>query len=166
MDFKKFNAKHLKQGEFVHSKVDAFFSGKMMGSNSKRSGLAILTDSRVVAYTSGNFFTGEYIASYPLTEIVSVEAEKNNGTTFLTVTANGLAGVTFQSTGQASNLMALAEIIREKMADTKKAESKAQPLQASADPLESLQKLKTMLESELITQEEYEATRNNILSKM
>jgi membrane protease subunit (stomatin/prohibitin family) len=81
-------------------------------------------------------------------------------------TAGGTAGDMTQMGLTLGTSLAAGRVIAESMSGASQGQAAAAPAPEATDPLQTLQKLKAMLDADLITQEEYDAKKADVLSRM
>jgi hypothetical protein len=157
-----FRERHQKAGETVVGWVEGYI-GKMMGGGDDRqhNGALIITDQRVAFYRKG--LLGEVFQAIPLSKITSVEQKSTMGHVNLTVhtSHDDLSFKTFQK----AELEAAVEAI-ERGRDGAGASTGRAPAPAAADPAVALQKLKELHASGLVSDEEFESKKQEILARL
>ncbi len=155
---KAFKERHAKSNEIILASVKGYI-GKTMGSDEqkRRNGVLIVTKTRVIFYRKG--FIGEVIETMPIKSIASIERKSTLGLRVIRFYTNNdeLEFKTFQKEGEAALIAAIES--------TKNVAPKA-PSEAKEDPMEKLQKLATLKDSGIITQEEFNAKKAQLLSEL
>ena len=157
---------YLEPGEEVIFSILGAYECKIMGNDSARNGVLIATDRRLVFYAKK--MGGYELESFPYRHISSFEGGKSMMGHHVKFFASGNS---VKVKWMKSDISELLSIVREKMHDELSAASPlAQAAPASAppsdDPAAALQKIATLKEQALITQEEYEAKRAEILARL
>jgi hypothetical protein len=157
-----FRERQLKPAEQVLISVEGYI-GDMMGSgkNRQHNGALIVTDQRVAFYRKG--VLGEVFQAIPLGKVTSVEKQSTMGHTTLTLhtSHDDLSFKTFKKDDLEPALAAIEEGRDSATPPPRSAEG----VQA-ADPLAMLQKLSDLHSSGVLTKEEYESKKREILSRM
>ncbi len=156
-----FRKSHLKAGEEIIAWGEGYI-GEMMGKGDKtqQNGALIVTNVRVVFYRKG--ILGEVIESIPLDKLTSVERKSTMGhhTIRMHTSHDDLEFKTFDK----QKLEALVQVIESRMA-----KANATSTESSSNnqhPLEVLKKLGELRDAGVITTEEFEAKKREILSRV
>lgn len=158
---KQFQEKHLKSDELVVAFGDGYI-GEMMGSgdNAQHNGSLIVTDQRVAFYRKG--LLGEVIETIPLKNITSVERRSMLG--FRRIEIHTSHDSLKFKTGDKAAEQALAEAI-----DTHrdaKPKSAPQPLASGKSVKERLAELNDLYTDGLLSDDEFETKRSELLSSI
>ena len=152
-----FSQNHLKPGESIVCSANGYI-GEMMGSGDKtqRNGVLLVTCERVAFYRKG--LLGEVLETIPLKNITSIERKSLLG-------------------HRTINMHTSHDSLEFKMSD-KEAEQRlvdaieagratgAAPAQATGDHLETLKKLAELKDAGVISEEEFETKKADLLSKV
>jgi hypothetical protein len=159
---KAFAESKLKPGEAVIASMEGY-KGRMMGKgkDTQHNGALFLTDQRVVFYRKG--FLGEVFDAIPLDKLTSVETKTLLGhKTLVMHTSNDeMEFRTFDGDAKYQSFVAELEKLRSK--PTTVAPVAAGASVSSAD---RIRQLSDLLRDGLITQEEFDAKRREILAAM
>lgn len=149
---------HLRDGEKIHVSVLGTYETKIMGSDSVRSGILMATDERVVFFAKK--LTGYDLESFPYSNISSIEMGKNMMGHHIKLFASGNEiSVKWIQTG---NIEGFVELVRSRIG--KSSSAPAEPSQAS--PVEQIRSLAELRDQGIITDEEFQAKKAELLSKM
>jgi hypothetical protein len=153
---------HLDPGEEILRSILGTYEAKRLGQDSVRNGVLMATDHRLVFYAKK--LGGYELESFPYHHISSFESGKNLMGHTVKMFASGNE---VQVKWMKSDVAALVAIVREKMhsASQSSAPTSAGPATAD-DPAASLKRLQALHEQELISAEEYEAKRGEILARL
>lgn len=159
---KAFAASKLKPGETVIASLEGY-KGRMMGQgkDTQHNGALFLTDQRVVFYRKG--FLGEVFDAIPLDKLSSVETKTLMGhkTLVLHTSNDEMEFRTFQEGAKYQTFVAELEKLRSKPAA-------GAPVAAgvSVTSADRIRQLSDLLRDGLITQEEFDTKRREILASM
>lgn len=154
---------HLEPGEEILFSVLGTYECKLMGNDSVRSGVLIATDRRLVFYAKK--MTGYELESFPYRTLSSFDAGKNMMGHNITFYASGnKAHVKWMK----EDIKELVSIVREKMHAEQHASAPAAAPAApqDGDPAAALQKITALKEQGLITAEEFDAKRAEIIARL
>lgn len=154
----QFRASHLKKGESILVWCEGYI-GEMMGKGDKtqHNGVLIITEQRVAFYRKG--LLGEVLETIPLPKITSVERKSTMGhRTIRMHTSHDKLEFKFFDQAKESQLIDAIEDGREPL------EPSASP--SEPDPLEALKKLGELKEMGVITKEEFESKKADLLGKI
>jgi hypothetical protein len=150
----KMLAVHLYEGETVRSIAQGTYAGKQ--------GILVLTDVRLLFLFHG--VLGQAKEDFPLRLISSVQTKSGLGTGELRVFASGnsasISGIL------KSDLEHLADAIRQGMASQHAASATAPRPSAADDPYDALQKLASLRDAGVLTEEEFEAKKRDLLGRI
>lgn len=156
---------HMDPDETVLASVLGTYECKIMGQDSVRAGALFATEHRIIFYAKK--MGGYELESFPYGHIASFEAGKSLMGPHLKFIASGNTVTIKWINGDPAPLEA---IVKQHMhASTQPAVASgvaAAPVPAAEDHAESLRKLKSLLDQQLITPEEYEAKRAEVLARM
>lgn len=159
---KVFKDKHSKPGENVLAWAEGYI-GEMMGKgdNAQHNGVLIVSESRVIFYRKG--ILGEVLETIPLKSITSVERKSMLGHRVIRIHAShdDLTFKTFNKDGESSLIEAI-----EAGRSQESTSHQSQPQTQDSDPIEKLKKLGELKESGVLTQEEFDAKKVQILESM
>lgn len=159
--FKKFEERHLNPNEKALKYAEGYI-GDAMGSGAKtqKNGVLIVTTDRVVFYRKG--FLGETIESIPLKKITSIERRSMLG--FRTIRLHTSHDqLEFKMLGDDSNIVAGIEEGRDKAQSTTPTVTSQSPTQ---DPMDALKKLAELRDAGIVTEDEFQAKKAALLSKL
>lgn len=160
---KKFRDKHLKAGEQIEAWGDGYI-GELMGSGKKaqHNGVLIVTGSRVVFYRAGLF--GEVNESMPLKSITSIERKSFMGhrTIRMHTSHDELEFKSFKKE-QDQALFDAIEAGRSSIAAP--APAAAAPA-SSGDPMAALGKLADLKAAGVLTDEEFNSKKAELLARL
>ncbi|WP_319462517.1 SHOCT domain-containing protein [Micromonospora sp. RTP1Z1] len=150
----KMLAGHLYEGETVRSIAQGTYTGKQ--------GILVLTDVRLLFLFHG--VIGQAKEDFPLRSISSVKTKSGLGTGELSVFASGtsasISGII------KSDLEPLANAIRQELSSQHTASPTASPPKAADDPYDALQKLASLRDAGVLTDEEFEAKKRDLLGRI
>jgi hypothetical protein len=156
-----FKSKHAKPGEEVREYAPGYI-GSMMGSgkDTQHNGALIVTGERVVFYRKG--FVGEVFQTIPLSKLTSVESKTLLGhrTIELHTSHDSLEFKTFVAKEQFQALYDAIEHGR----DARPTSATAN--QTSTDPLAQIKKLAELRDAGIITQEEFESKKAELMTRV
>lgn len=157
---KVFKEKHAKSNENVVA-WSLGYIGEMMGTGDKKqhNGVLIITEERAIFYRKG--FFGEVLEAMPLKSITSIERHSILGHRVIRMhtSHDDLTFKTFEKDNEAKLVEAI-EAGRYQEIGT------VQPVVQASDPMEKLKKLAELKESGILTQEEFDAKKVQILESM
>ena len=140
-----------------NEKILGIFSGTVKSMKSIKAQWLAITDKRVIFY--GRAFIGGGSNSFPYEEISSVEGHK--GALLGSITLN-VRGKSEEFINMQKNEVDIAvKMIRENIENVKKSTRPAE-----TDSLEKLKKLKELLDLGVISQEEFEEKKRELLAKI
>jgi hypothetical protein len=156
-----FRQKHLKPGEAIQAWVEGYI-GEMMGTgkNTQHNGALVVTNARVAFYRKG--LLGEVLEAIPLPKLTSVERKSLLGHNTLRLHTSH-DDLTFKAFDKARLEVAIEAI--EKGRDDTTTASNASTL-ASSDPLEQIKKLGQLRDAGVLTPEEFEAKKRDLLARL
>jgi hypothetical protein len=151
-------AEHLENGERVDAAVAGTYETKIMGSDSVRTGIMAATDRRLVFYAKK--LMGFEIESFPYANISSFEASKGMmGHAFRFAASGNDVHLKWVNAGDVPGFTA---IMRERAGQRPPAlpeVAAAQPL----SPVEELRQLAELRDAGIVTPEEFEAKKRQLL---
>lgn len=157
---KAFEDKHAKSGENVLAWADGYI-GEMMGTgdNTQHNGVLIITEERAIFYRKG--IMGEVLETMPLKTITSVERKSMLGHRVIRLhtSHDDLSFKTFQKDGEAKLIEAIE-------AGRSQEKSPEQSAPQEPDAMDKLKKLAELKDSGILTQEEFDAKKAQILESM
>lgn len=160
---RKFKARHANDGENVIAWADGYI-GEMMGQGDKRqhNGSMVVTETRVAFYRSG--LIGEVLETIPLKSLTSVERKSALGHRVIRLhtSHDDLEFKTFSKEGEAA-LVAAIEAGRSSSAPPPSSEAPATP-PSSDDNLEKIKKLAELRDSGVLTDEEFNEKKQQLLA--
>ncbi|MDF9756774.1 SHOCT domain-containing protein [Pseudomonas hunanensis] len=158
---KKFRDKHLQSGEQVIAWGEGYI-GKMLGTgkDAEKTGVLIVTGSRVVFYRAGIF--GEVNESIPLKALTSIERKSFMGhrTIHMHTSHDSLEFKSFRK-DQDQALVDAIEAGRNHAVPPVQA---GQP--SSADPMTALSKLADLKAAGVLTEEEFNSKKAELLARL
>lgn len=158
---------HLEQGELVRAAVMGAYETKVMGSDTVRNGVLIATDRRVVFYAKK--LGGFDLESFPFGNISSFEHGKSMMGHHVAFHASGNA-VQVKWLQPATDFAAFIDVVKEAMnAKHRAVEPAATPAATSAptvDVIELLKQLGGLRDADVITDEDFEAKKTELLSRL
>ena len=152
-------AEHLDEGENIIESCFGAYEGQMLGQDTLRNGVFLVTEKRVVFF--GKKLMGYDMESFPLTKVSAIEMSK------------GLMGksITMKMSGndakmkwiQKGNPDGVVNYVRENMG-----EKAAAPVAAPAadDIPTQIQKLASLKDAGILTEEEFATKKAELLAKM
>lgn len=143
---------HLDSNEKVVATVMGAYESKIMGKDTVRNGVFIATDKRIVFY--GKKMLGYDLEFFPLSNISSIEVSK------------GLMGhtISFFASGNKVNMKWINVGEVQKFINyVKESVGKKRETAAHIDSTEELRKYKSLLDEGIITEEEFDAKKKQIL---
>ena len=155
---------HLEADEEVLFSILGAYEAKVLGSDSVRNGVLIATDRRLVFYAKK--LGGYDLESFPYRQISSFEGGKSMMGHHVKIFASGN---NVQVKWMKSDISQLMSIVREKMhAQQVHSAPVAQPVPAIPDEDHgaALRKLAALRDEGLITPEEYESKRAEVLARL
>jgi hypothetical protein len=155
-----FRLKHQKPGEVIVVTAEGYI-GEMMGSgkNTQHNGTLVVTDQRVAFIRKGLF--GDVFQSIPLSKVTSVERRTNLGICSI-VAHTSHDDLAFKTFDRAS--FDAAAVAIESGRDGGGSTAQAPAAAVGADPVQRLQQLQRMLDSGLLSQDEYNDKKAEILA--
>lgn len=160
----KFKSSHLKSGENIVAWSDGYI-GNVMGSgkNAQHNGVLLVTDLRVTFYRKG--IIGEIIQNIPLKSITSIERKSTLGHRVIRLhtSHDDLEFKTFSKEGELQLIDAIESgrgLTVQRSVDTIKSEEN------NEDEFSKLKKLAQLKESGIISEEEYQVKRADLLSRI
>ena len=147
---------HLDEGETIIESCDGTYEAKILGSDSLRSGIVIVTEQRVVFF--GKKMMGYDMETFPLSKVSAIEMSK------------GLMGksISLKMSGNSANVKwiqkgdpdAVVKYVRDNMGE----KTVAAPV---ADDIPSqIQKLASLKDAGILTEEEFATKKAELLAKM
>lgn len=159
----KFKAKHLQPGEQVVAWGEGYI-GKMLGSgkDAEKTGVLIVTGARVVFYRTGIF--GEVNESMPLKSITSIERKSFMGhrTIHIHTSHDSLEFKSFKKE-QDQSLIEAIEAGRSEVASPTAAPVSPQ---GSVDPMAALSKLADLKAAGVLTEDEFNSKKAELLARV
>lgn len=155
----KFNGKHRAEGETILASAPGY-TGKALGrgKNKKRTGVLIATDTRVVFYRKG--FWGEIIESIPIKSISSIERSSILKLRTIRIhTSNDDLTFTTAIPERETKLVNAIESQRHPSGA-----SPAPTTNENGSPLDQLKKLGELRDAKVISDKEFETTKERILA--
>lgn len=149
---------HLDQDEQIRCSVFGAYAAKLMGKDTVRNGILAATDRRLVFYAKK--LTGHDMEVFPFENISSVEHGKNlMGNTLRIFTSGNKVEMKWIRQGEFDALLAFVQARIGKRA--------APPVSApAADPLSMLKQLGELRDAGVVSTEEFEAKKAEILSRL
>lgn len=155
---------HLEPGEAIRAAVLGTYETKIMGSDTVRAGILLATDRRVVFYAKK--FTGYDLESFPYGNISSFEQGKNMMGHNITFYASGNR-VHVKWIPTDNNLAALTDLVKAAMnASHRTAPASAPSAPAQPDVMSQLRQLGELRDAGVVTQEEFDAKKAELLSRL
>lgn len=157
---KAFKEKHAKPDENVLAWCEGYI-GEMMGSGDKKqhNGVLVVTETRAIFYRKG--IMGEVLETMPLQSITSVERKSMLGHRVIRIhtSHDDLAFKTFEKDNEAKLVQAIEDgRVRENIPQ--------QPALQEPDPMDKLKKLGELKDSGILTQEEFDTKKAQVLESM
>ena len=156
----RFRKDHANVGENVVAWAEGYI-GKMMGKGDKKqyNGVLIVTESRAVFYRKG--FVGEVLETMPLKNITSVERKSTLGHRIIRLHTSHdfLEFKTFQKEGEAA-LVAAIESGRNQSNES------VVSVSTELDPMEKLKKLAELKDAGVLTDEEFNIKKRQLLAEI
>ncbi|WP_145526607.1 PH domain-containing protein [Yersinia rohdei] len=160
----KFKSSHLKSGESVVAWSDGYI-GNVMGSgkNTQRNGVLLVTDLRVTFYRKG--IIGEIIQNIPLKSITSIERKSTLGHRVIRLhtSHDDLEFKTFSKEGELQLIDAI-ELGRGLTTSNNTEAVKSE--ENKEDEFSKLKKLAQLKEAGIISEEEYQVKRTDLLNRI
>lgn len=146
---------HLEQGEQIEAAVQGAYDTKLAGHPTVRNGVLLATDRRLLFFAKK--LGGHDLESFPYGNISSFETSK------------GMMGHSFRFAASGNDVMLkwvnagdiprFIELVRARIGQR----PAAVPAQAAADPLDQLRKLAELRDAGIVTPEEFEAKKRQLL---
>lgn len=150
-----FNEKHLKAGEVIVA-WGVGYIGEMMGKgkNRQHNGILVVTGERVAFYRKG--FLGEVLESIPLHAITSIERKSMLGhqTVHLHTSHDALSFKSF--------IKAEEDLLVQAVEAGRNLSRTPQPV----NHIESIRQLSELLSAGILTEEEFQAKKTDLLAKL
>lgn len=163
----KFKSSHLKSGENVVAWSDGYIGNVMgTGKNAQHNGVLLVTDLRVTFYRKG--IIGEIIQNIPLKSITSIERKSTLGHRVIRLhtSHDDLEFKTFSKEGE----LQLIDAIESGRGLTAIALNDTNTIikdeEVKEDEFSKLQKLAKLKEAGIISEEEYQVKRADLLSRI
>jgi hypothetical protein len=153
---------HLEHGEEILGAVQGTYETKIMGSESIRSGSLIATDRRVVFYAKK--LGGYELESFPYNNISSFEQGKNMMGHNITFFASGNK-VHMKWIKTDKDLALFTETVKRTMGSSRTPAAAPSPA-AQPDVMDQLRKLGELRDAGVLTAEEFDAKKADLLSRM
>ena len=149
---------HLDEGESVVQWCSGLFETEMLGQDTKNSGIFAATQTRAILF--GKKMFGYDMESFPLTKITAIEMSKGMIGKKINLKMSGnTAKMTMISQGDPDAFVAY---IRENMG-----EKAAAPAALAADDIPTqIQKLASLKDAGILTEEEFSTKKAELLAKM
>ena len=152
---------HLGQDETILAGLLGAYECRVLGHNSVRNGALFATDCRLVFYAKK--MAGYDLESFPYKHIASFEAGKSMLGPHIKFIGSGNTVAVKWIKG---DLQPFVDIVNEHLHETIMQAPAADVSVVASDPTEALHRAKGLLDAGLITQEEYEAKRSNIMARL
>jgi hypothetical protein len=155
---------HLDEGEEILAVVKGTYETKKMGNDWNRAGILVATDHRVVFYAKK--IGGYDLEVFPYKGISSIESGKGMTGHHLTFFASGNK-VHLKWIDKKSDTPAFVSLVKTKMthAHTPSPSAPAGP-ESSEDVADQIRKLAQLRDEGLVTPEEFEAKRTELIARM
>ena len=150
---------HFETGEKMISAVLGAYETKVLGADSVRNGIMIATNKRLIFFAKK--LTGFDLEVFPYGNISSFEMGKNLMGHHISFFASGNKAKMKWIKG--GNVQEFVETVKGSMATPAPPST---PQQASNDPMEQLEKLGKLRDSGVVTKEEFESKKAEILSRL
>lgn len=151
---------HLEGGEVIHAWVSGSYEIKFMGKDSVRSGVMMATDRRLVFYAKK--MGGYDFETFPYANISSFERAKNfNGHSFRFFASGNTVAMKYIRDGDA--LTKFGQIVTERAG--RKPDAAAAPA-GGEDVFAALEKLGRLRDAGVVTSEEFEAKKKELLDRI
>lgn len=154
---------HLEPGEEVLGAVQGTYETKIMGSDSVRTGSLIATDRRVVFYAKK--LGGYELESFPYNNISSFEQGKNMMGHNITFFASGNK-VHMKWIKTDKTLAQFTETVKKAMGSARTPAAAAPSSAAQPDVMDQLRKLGELRDAGVLTTEEFDAKKADLLARM
>lgn len=149
---------HLEENEEIIHSVDGVFTGKTLGQETLRTGVMIVTRSRVVFFSKRLF--GFDLETVSLKGVTSVEMSKGMiGKKIRIITANNEITMSNIQRGEPDELV---RFVNENMGR----ETGPKTFQSGSDVPSKLRDLKELRDADIITEDEFERKKTELLSMM
>lgn len=150
---------HLDEGESIIASCFGAYETKVLGSDSVRNGVFLVTQKRVVFFAKKMF--GYDLESFPLSKVSAIEMSKGMMGKSITMKMSGNeAKMKWVNKGKPEELV---NYVREHMGEST---TTAAPQQAADDIPAQIQKLAQLRDSGILTDDEFNAKKAELLSKM
>ena len=153
---------HLDAGENIIASCFGAYETKVMGQDSVRNGVFIATEKRIIFFSKKLF--GYDLESFPLSKIAAIEMSK------------GMMGksITLKMSGNESKMKwinkgepeTLVNYVREHMGEHRNPSEPTQPMAQVDDIPGQIQKLASLRDAGILTEEEFQSKKTELLSKM
>lgn len=160
-----FEEKHLKPGEQIQATCEGYIGDLMgKGKNAQHNGSLVVTRERVVFYRKG--FFGEIIESIPLKSITSIERRSMLGIRTVALHTSHDA-LTFKTVSEIDEHLVL-QAIEEGRASGASASGNVPTTApaAASTPVQVLKQLGELRDAGLLTQQEFEAKKAELLQRI
>lgn len=159
---------HLEQGERIDAHVQGVYETKLMGSNTVRTGIFLATDRRLVFYAKK--LGGYDFESFPYTNISSFEQAKGMMGHSLRFFASGNT-VSMKWINDGSAFGKFAKLVTGRTVNKPKAVPQTlppppEPQSSRDDAFEALKKLGKLRDAGMVTPEEFEAKKAELLARI
>jgi PH (Pleckstrin Homology) domain-containing protein/putative oligomerization/nucleic acid binding protein len=152
---------HLDEGEDVLATVKGTYETKKMGNDWNRAGILIATDHRVVFFAKK--MGGYDLEVFPYKNISSIETGKGMTGHTLKFFASGNE-VKMKWIDKKADVPAFVSLVKNEMTNAHAAP--AAPAAAAPDVADQIRKLAQLREDGLVTEEEFETKRAELLAKL
>jgi len=151
---------HMRAGEQIEASLMGAYEVKIMGGDSVRNGVLLATNERVVFFAKK--LTGFDLESFPYSNISSVEMGKNMMGHHIKLFASGNEiSVKWIKKG---DIAGFVELVRSRIGRPHTASAQVPNHQGS--PMEQLKSLAELRDQGIVTEEEFQAKKVELLSKM
>jgi len=155
--------KHLLEGEPVKFISTGLIESKMFGNDTKRNGIILATDRRVLIYCS-KFFGGYELEEIPFSKMSSIEIGKGmlgHSATF--IASSNRSRITRMNRGQPEQLINYVKNQIGSADGTPIGPAQPQPKKSGGDLVEQLQALTVLADRGFLTPEEFQQAKKKLL---
>ncbi|WP_246578324.1 PH domain-containing protein [Clostridium frigoris] len=150
---------HLENGEEIESHIFGAYQAKIMNNDSVRNGVLVATETRIIFYAKKMF--GYDMEVFPYLNISSIEVSKDFMGHKISFFATGNK-VTVKWI-HSKNIMEFVTLVRDRIGKKHEPSIIAKETTSEKSPIEKIKELKELLDIGIITQEEFDAKKKQLL---
>lgn len=155
---------HLEVGEVVESFVEGTYEAKLMGSETVRKGVLVATDRRLLFF--GKKMAGYDLESFPYGNISSLEQGKNMMGGTLRFFASGNTVSMKWIDVNKHNLGKFMTLVQSRMNQANSDAAPRQTVESGPDVMNQLKKLGELRDAGIVTDDEFEAKKRDLLGRL